>query len=208
MKIAIIGCGYVGSAIADKLHDHEVVRITRTHTCDATSPQALKPYLHDCDIIILTVPEPAHSLCQVLPATCKQVLFVSSTSVNCNRSIRHANAEELLKSLPITVCIFRCAGIFGPGREIAKRIRPIMPGTGKEVTNHIHVDDIASAFAFAIDRHLSGVFNLCNDDHPTRAALYGNVVFDPTKPLTHGCNQIVDNRQIKAAGFCPKHPLE
>lgn len=207
MKIAIIGCGYVGSAIANKLKTHEVIRITRTHTCDACDPQALEPQLKDCDVIILTIPDPAQSLSQVFPTTCKQILFVSSTSVNCNKAPKHAQAENLLQSLPLPICIFRCAGIFGPGRGIEKRRRPIMPGTGNEVTNHIHVNDIAGAFIFAIDHSLSGVFNLCNDDHPTRAELYGNVQFDPSKPITHGCNQIVDNSRIKAAGFTPKHTL-
>ncbi len=191
MKIAIVGCGYVGNAIAEKLEGHEIIRVRRSN-----------PLTEPCDIIVLCVPEPASAL-----PPCKYLLMISSISVQCGKAPKHGEAEEIVQKLPIDVCIMRCAGIFGPGREIEKRKKPVMPGTGNEVTNHIHVDDIARAFVFAIEKHLTGTFNLCNDDHPTRKALYGDVSFDPSQPVPHGCNQIADNSRIKELGFSFQHSL-
>lgn len=83
--------------------------------------------------------------------------------------------EKLLLEYPST-CILRLGGIFGPNREISKRslyfAEKEIAGSGDEPTNHIHLDDIVSGILFCLEHLLNGIYNLVNNDHPTRKELY------------------------------------
>jgi len=63
--------------------------------------------------------------------------------------------------------VLRLAGIYGPERNALARLRDgtarriIKPG---QVFNRIHVDDIARAIMAAVERRVSGVFNICDDE--------------------------------------------
>ena len=103
-----------------------------------------------------------------------------------------------------TTCVLRLGGIFGPDREIEVRALRLsnkeLPGTGKEPTNHIHQEDIVSAIAFCLEHHLSGIYNLVNNDHPLRKELYPLCRWN--KDLSHNKkNYKVSNQKIVAAGF-------
>lgn len=117
------------------------------------------------------------------------------------------------------VCILRLAEIYGPGREISKRIRSMeghpLPGTGEQYTNMVHKADAARAVDYALKHHLSGVYNLADDDHPTRKEMYDlaakkfklvQVKWDPSLTSLHGGNKRVSNHKIKASGFSFAHP--
>lgn len=114
----------------------------------------------------------------------------------------------------ITTCILRLGGIFGPGRELNQRALKLsgkeLPGDGNEPTNHIHLMDIVFAIEFCIEQKLEGVYNLVNDEHPTRQELYTTLSntlkippphWNPKLPHQHGSNCKVSNEKIKNAGF-------
>lgn len=168
-----------------------------------------------------------------------QILYTSSTSVygdyggewvneetplkniNENIQILMRTEEILLKcsSEKLKVCVLRLGEIYGPGREIEKRLRRMQhdffPGTGNAYTNLIHLEDIVSALDFSCSRALNGVYNLCNDFHITRRQFYEelcrkenlpNVTWDPSRISMHQGNKRVSNEKIKKLGFIFKHP--
>ncbi len=71
------------------------------------------------------------------------------------------------------VRIFRLAGIYGPGRSVFDRIRAgdakrvELPG---QITNRIHVDDIAAAIIASFDAP-PGIYNLADDDPTCQRAV-------------------------------------
>lgn len=129
-----------------------------------------------------------------------------------------AEAEKIYLKHPST-CIFRLSGIYGPERTLEKRALNfsgrLVKGTGNEVTNHIHLDDIVRAILFALERHLIGVYNLTSDAHPTRDELYRRLChklqlepprWDPTQPRRRASAYKVANQKIKLSGFNFQHP--
>ncbi len=118
------------------------------------------------------------------------VIYTSSTSVY--EGIQEPWATEDLQLAPVSpngaillqaeqvllqhkdTCILRLGGIFGPGRELETRAKKIS-GDGDVYTNHIHLDDIVGAIRYCLKRRLSGIYNLVNDDHPTRRELYNGL---------------------------------
>ncbi len=131
-------------------------------------------------------------------------------------------AEEILLSCnsdDVKVCILRLGGIYGPGRTLENRLKRMvnknLSGTGQELTNHIHLDDITGAIEFCITKRIAGVFNLVNDDHPSRQELYVGLAqkmklsepkFGGPSPTCHLTNAIVSNEKIKSLGYQFKHP--
>lgn len=131
-------------------------------------------------------------------------------------------AEETymsLEELGWNVCILRFAEIYGPGREIVKKIASLeghpLPGTGEQYTNMVHRSDCANAIHYALRHHLTGIFNLADDDHPTRKELYTQVSeqfhlpavrWDPSLSSFHGGNKRVSNHKIKKAGYRFMYP--
>jgi len=124
-----------------------------------------------------------------------------------------------LTELGWQVCIFRLAEIYGPGRELSKRIRHYqnqpLPGTGEQFTNMVHKIDVAAAIDYALRHELEGIFNLADDDHPTRNALYTSVAkqhhlkpvhWDPNLPGLHTGNKRISNHKIKSEGFVFRFP--
>lgn len=126
---------------------------------------------------------------------------------------------QSLEELGWNICIFRLAEIYGPGREITKKVRSLqghaLPGTGLNYTNMIHVSDCAQAIQYAHRCHLKGVFNLADDDHPTRKEMYdlvsekfklSQVKWEPSMSSSYEGNKRVSNHKIKSEGFVFSHP--
>ncbi len=124
-----------------------------------------------------------------------------------------------LGELGWNVSILRFSEIYGPGREISKRVRMTeghaLPGSGEQYTNMVHKEDCVSAINYALHHHLIGIYNLSDDDHPTRKELYDQIAqkfhipqvqWDPSLMSLHGGNKRVSNHKIKSAGFAFKHP--
>ncbi|ODN71302.1 SDR family oxidoreductase [Methylobrevis pamukkalensis] len=67
----------------------------------------------------------------------------------------------------VPVAVMRLAGIYGPGRNAFVKLaegtarRLVKPG---QVFNRIHVDDIATVTAAAMERRVGGIFNVCDDE--------------------------------------------
>jgi nucleoside-diphosphate-sugar epimerase len=86
------------------------------------------------------------------------------------RSVRRLAAErdwaKLAAARAVPVAVLRLAGIYGPGRNAlvnlaaGKAHRIVKPG---QVFNRVHVDDIVSALAAAVERRAAGVFNVADD---------------------------------------------
>jgi nucleoside-diphosphate-sugar epimerase len=119
----------------------------------------------------------------------------------------------------VKTCILRLGGIYGPNRELVQRARDLsgkeMSGTGDEPTNHIHLEDIVSAIEFCLNHHLSGIYNLVNDDHPSRKRFYSSLCHSlgippPTWNSSlsggRGRGYKVSNEKISNKGFTFKRP--
>lgn len=111
------------------------------------------------------------------------------------------------------VQIFRCAGIYGPGRNALETLqsgtarRIVKPG---QVTSRIHVDDIAQVLAASIARpRAGGIYNLA-DDYPCppaevldyAAALLGvppapTIAFDDLPADSPSRKFMTDNRRVR-----------
>ena len=162
------------------------------------------------------------------------LLYTSSTSVYGNQ--KGAQVDEASQRNPLSeqseilsevediflaaatnildVSVLRLGGIYGPGRSLEERAKrmsqKMLRGSGQEVTNHIHLQDITSGIEFCITHRLKGVFNLVNNAHPTREQLYrslgaktlhwGN---EAMQPVT---NAVVSNAKIKECGYDFTHP--
>lgn len=176
--------------------------------------------------------------CAVRASDLRQIFYTSSTSVygdhggswvdestpiSCNHEngkILHETEQILLKcqSKNREVCILRLGEIYGPGREIEQRLRrmqhQVFAGTGQSYTNLIHLTDIVNALNFALQNHLSGIYNLCSDFHLPRFEFYDRICkqenlpaiqWDPTRISSHGGNRRVSNNKIKREGFIFTH---
>lgn len=124
-----------------------------------------------------------------------------------------------LEELGWNVCILRLSEIYGPGREISKRVKSLshhpLPGSGDQYTNMIHKSDCAGAINYAMRHHLTGIHNLADDDHPTRKELYDQIAgkfrlpvlkWDPSLTSLHSGNKRISNHKIKKAGYRFVHP--
>jgi len=110
----------------------------------------------------------------------------------------------------LKVCNFRTGTIYGPGREHRNELKHIagkqIPFDGKSDAMLIHRDDVVRAIDFAIEKGLSGLFNLFNDITENKEDFFANVArkegLDPVIWLgvVKGPKG-VSNSKIKAAGF-------
>lgn len=171
--------------------------------------------------------------------TPRQFIYTSSTSVygeyqgqwvdETSPLLAKSNTSQILieaeknylsmEEVGWNVCILRLAEIYGPERELSERVKQLhdhsLPGKGDHYTNMIHKVDCATAIDYALRHHLQGVYNLADDEHPTRKELYDaishkfslpRINWDPElTPLHHG-NKRVSNHKIKAEGFAFHYP--
>ncbi|HSX13795.1 MAG TPA: SDR family oxidoreductase [Chlamydiales bacterium] len=268
-NIAIIGCGYIGEAVAlDRTEkgDHVTATARTPERLDDLSKVAQKsvilkgndedefiPLIANNQTILVTVaPESVEyyesaylhtaeifrrlALEMDLP---RNIIFTSSTSVYGDHQgmwvdetsdllakdeqakilIEAEKTYASLEELGWDVCIFRLAEIYGPEKELSKKVRSAathaVPGEGNRFTNMIHKADCVNAIHFALRYNLRGIYNLADDDHPTRQELYDMVAkeymlpavkWDPTVTSLHSGNKRVSNHKIKKAGYKFIHP--
>jgi hypothetical protein len=78
----------------------------------------------------------------------------------------------------------------------------------------IYKSDCIAAMDYALRHHLEGIFNVADDEHPTRKELYDiishkfglpKVKWDPTLTNLHSGNKRISNHLIKAQGFSLRH---
>ncbi len=124
-----------------------------------------------------------------------------------------------LEELGWQVCVLRLAEIYGPWRELSQRLRALqgqtLPGSGKNFSNMVHRSDVTIAIDYALSRRLIGIYNVVDDDHPTRQDLYNqisqklglpSIQWDQKASEWKGGNKRISNHKIKAKGFTFRYP--
>jgi nucleoside-diphosphate-sugar epimerase len=265
VKVAIIGCGYVGKALAEHLRTKSDYVITATTTTPGkvaeletvahrvevlkgNDTEALTAVIQNQDAVVLSVGAAnadvyeetylgtAKAIASLLPqaSTVKQLIYTGSYALygdqkgewvdeetpiapaNQNGEIIAQTEQVLLKmsGSKLKVCILRLGGIYGPGRELIKifgrSAGMTRPGTGKEFSNWIHLEDIVGALTFALENPLQGIYNLVNSNPMPRGELIdrilehhglAKIVWDASVKSALPYNARVSNQKIKAAGY-------
>ena len=206
---AILGCGYVGEAVAKawRQEGHELWGTTTRHERLTNLAEIVDtPVIFDSTFLgglqIL-----AEALQQRPRQTPLQLVHLSSCGVYGNQQgaltdetvrpdSRHpvngvlAMAEDLVQSLrseSVNVCILRLGGIYGPGRDIPAMLLSAAGGVvqrnGQNVPCWIHRDDIVSGVSFAFDHQLNDTYNLVNDTQCTGQELTDRLCEQAGLPL-------------------------
>ena len=232
LPIAIIGCGYVGSALAKALVDagHDVVATTTTpervdalcalgtrgELLDVADVDRLTVVLADREVVYLLIApkvrgeeyrdvylSAARNLAEAVAGSrVQRIIYTSSTRVygqddgswvdeSSPTEPRDERGRVLLAAenvlleartddgTSLAVTVVRLAGICGPGRDPAERIKALS-GTerddGEVYVNLIHRDDIVIALGklSAVPHH--GVVNLSDGRPELRCALYDRII--------------------------------
>ncbi len=265
MKIAIIGCGYVGTFLAGALStlDHEVTGTRQTEEgiheiqntlhnaviLHSTCYEKLESILADQEVIIVSAgakSKAEYGCCYLDLAkaivqhasSSKTVIYTSSTSVYLEKEgkevdenspvnienpemklLIEAEKEYLkLQSKGWKVAILRLSEIYGPQRTLEERMikhqDKKISGSPSGISNMVHVEDVVGAILFAMEKHLEGIYNVSDEDHPLRENLYQAVstkyglkppIWDPHGKALRG-NKKVNSKKIQQAGFVFKHP--
>lgn len=116
----------------------------------------------------------------------------------------------------LAVCNFRTGTIYGPGREHANELKHIagkqIPFDGQSDAMLVHRDDVVRAIAFAVDKHLAGLYNLFNDIPDDKQTFFARIgQREGLAPVTWlgvmKGPRGVSNQKIKQAGFSFADPL-
>jgi nucleoside-diphosphate-sugar epimerase len=239
-RIAIIGCGYVGSALGAALvrRGHHVIGTTTSpdraaeltalgiapNVVEHAAVDRLHQVLCDRDVVFLTVAPRArgeryadvylagvrHVLSAARDTCVRRIIYTSSTRVYAQddgswvdetaptepadedgRTLLDAERELLdgaRSNTPkaIAATVVRLAGIYGPGRDSAVRIRSAAGterGDGDVYVNLVHVDDIVMALAALLPTRHHGVLNLADDRPELRREYYDRALLAEDLPL-------------------------
>lgn len=170
--------------------------------------------------------ESAKNICQILPKTVHHTIAISSTRVY-RESGGHITTEQspLDPEDPYAnvlietenaylnqgskVTILRLSGIYGPGRTLAEIYPKIAknPKNPDSVTNMIHLDNILHCLEFIITSGREGIFNLSEDEHPTKRERYQKIALSHSLPPiqweepTTSWGKRISNQKIKDCGF-------
>ena len=223
MDLTIVGCGYVGLALAERLQPRRPqLRLTLTTTsserleqlspladrvegCDATDPAQLLGTLQQSSSAVFclgpkgdrqvdangyrhTFVDSFRCLTSLLPQLpdLRQIIYTGSCSVYGDAEgdwvdeqtppepdRGHGDvlleSEQLLSDIADRqVCILRLGALYGPGRDLDRRLRGLAglerPGSGVAYSNWLHVADAAGALEAALDGEWAGVVNVVNDE--------------------------------------------
>lgn len=225
MKIKILGLGWFGSPLAEKLLSlgHEVSGST-------TSPEKLETFrmkniqaeilkYPDCpvnlqsDVVVLNIPPFPEELSwfQSWPFSVDTwIVFISSTS---EKEVL-LQQEEWIKTHFRKWTILRFGGLFGGGRHPGKHLsgKKNLKGSLHPV-NLIHQDDTVDATIAVVEKKIMGkTINVVSDEHPTRKDFYTNYCRQHQLPLPEfdphddTMGKIVPNDELKTF-FVPKKSL-
>lgn len=114
----------------------------------------------------------------------KKIIFISSTSVypniegyfNEDYKIEESSSEMVFEAEKLikekSNIIFRVAGLVGAERYFGKRSANKFIEFPNTPINFIHRNDIINATKFVIQNDISGIFNLCSNEYPTKKEIY------------------------------------
>jgi nucleoside-diphosphate-sugar epimerase len=178
----------------------------------------------------------AKTLCSALKEnnSIKKLVYLSSTSIYGDRNGEWTSEDALLNPISengqilskteklylnkfqskVSVTILRLSGLYGPGRTHESRIRRLsgglLPGSGEDFCNWVHQEDVVRAIDWVLKNQLSGIYNICCDDHPTKKEFYNSfsnkmklsqINWDINKISLRKGNRRVSNSKIKKTGF-------
>ncbi|MBT77345.1 MAG: NAD-dependent epimerase/dehydratase family protein [Gammaproteobacteria bacterium] len=130
----------------------------------------------------------------------------------------YADTESILFNAATdtrNVCVYRTGTIYGPQvgfipRQLRAQALPLagqtVPFDGDSPATIVHRDDVVGALTFALDNHLSGIYNLVNDISESKSSFMGKFVaeagVEPINWVGHGTGpKSLSNQKIKDAGF-------
>jgi nucleoside-diphosphate-sugar epimerase len=213
---------------------------------DLAKPETLANLVPDGAIVVVLAPpgpDPAGEIHALVEAArrAKRIVYVSSTGVygrghgtwvdetaptaplSASGEARVA-AERALDAAKVSHVSLRVAGIYGPERGIADRIRLgtyRIVGDGNAHISRIHVEDLVSAIVCAGESDIDGAVNVA-DDEPSPIGEVADAVaeklgVDP--PVRTPVDQVspevaamltadrkIDNTRMKAMGVVLRHP--
>ncbi len=270
MKIAILGCGYIGRALTvkwkkrpysltatvqnPKNQEPLLKLVQKVHLIKSFDEESLQSIVQQNEVLVLTLSadspneyedtflKAAQALYKLAQKnhTPKFLIYTSRTSIYGEQNgmwvdegaalkpISEADrilieTEKILLSLQEfnwKVCILRLAEVYGPDCEVSKKThrlsKEIIDCYQNVYTNMIHLDDIVGIIDFVLTHQITGVFNLCDDQHPTLKEflkeIYHALNIPPkttweaqtTKPYLG--NFRVSNYKIKRIGYQLSHP--
>jgi len=174
-KIAILGCGWVGNALKEKLElsGDEVNCLSRDVNMD------ILVGFYTCDVLVIAIPPSDEyldviediyfslSLNEVLDT---QVIFLSSISFYNYKKVI-IEAEELVKIKDPNTVILRLGGLMGYDRIAGKYT------AGKTVednsTNYVHRDDVVGIIERVIETGMKDeIFNVVAPKQTTKKEIY------------------------------------
>ncbi len=213
---------------------------------DLAQPETLAGLVPSGAIVVVLAPpgaEPAREIARLVEAAreAARIVYVSSTGVygrghgqwvdesapigplSPTGEARVA-AERALDAANVSHVALRVAGIYGPGRGIADRIRLgqyRIVGDGSAHVSRVHVDDLASAIIAAGESDVSGAVNVADDD-PSPIAQVADAIaakLGVASPVRTPVEQVsaevaamltadrkIDNARMKAMGVVLRHP--
>ena len=273
MDLTIVGCGYVGLALSERLQARRPqLRLTLTTTsserleqlspladrvqiCDATDPTQLLDALRQSSSAVFclgpkgdrqvdangyrhTFVDSFRCLTSLLPQLpeLRQINYTGSCSVYGDAegdwvdeqtppepSRGHGDVllegEQLLNGISDRrVCILRLGALYGPGRDLDRRLRGLSglerPGSGAAYSNWLHVADAAGALEAALDAEWAGVVNVVNDEPIRLRDLVGRSLqrqgLAPVRWLgqdgSGSGGRRIRNTRLKQLGYQLQHP--
>lgn len=273
MDLTIVGCGYVGLALAERLQPRRPqLKLTLTTTsserleqlspladkaqvCDATDPTQLMDALRQSSSAVFclgpkgdrqvdangyhhTFVDSFRCLTSLLPQlpNLRQIVYTGSCSVYGDAQgdwvdeqtppePSRGQGEVLLESEQLLsgigdrrVCILRLGALYGPGRDLDRRLRGLAglerPGSGATYSNWLHVADAAGALEAALDGAWAGVVNVVNDAPIRLRDLVGRSLQRQGLAPVHwsggeepgSANRRIRNTRLKQLGYQLQHP--
>jgi len=136
----------------------------------------------------------------------------------------YIDTENLLfgaQTTKLRVCVYRTGTIYGPQvgfvpRGLKAQTLPMagltVPFDGNAPAAIVHRDDVVRALDFAIEKRLSGLYNLINDVAETKQKFFGRMIEaagkEPINWVGVGTGpKSLANQKIKDAGFVFGDPL-
>jgi len=264
MKIAIIGCGYIGKELAKNLsQNHFVVSISnnadeikslsnkvqKSIVIKENDEYEISLILQDNDVIIVTLEDVIDlesvkmaqiiKKCAISMSSKKRLIYTSKSQIYGDQQGMWVDEAFPLKAkdeeskilidiestfyslidLGWDVTILRMSKIYGHGRSICHLFKIIykskMTGHGEYFTNMVHIDDVVGITNYVIDHDILGIFNVVDDDHPTRQEFANQICtilnllrpkFDPKLADYQDYNKRISNYRIKEKGYIFKYP--
>ena len=174
-KIAILGCGWVGMALKEKL---EALGDEVNCLCRDVNMDSLVGF-YACDVLLIAIPpsdeyldviEDVYFSLSLNEALETQVILLSSISFYDDKKII-VEAEELAKIKDPDTVILRLGGLMGYDRVAGKY--SIGKTMEDKPTNYVHRDDVVGIIERLIERGIKNkIFNVVAPKQSTRKEIF------------------------------------